>query len=126
MSFIPYNANPFGRRTTDCVIRAISLLTGRSWDIVYLEIAIWGYLFKDMPPVNDLWGSYLRHNGFIQVRLPDWCPECYTVKEFCKDFPFGKFMLSTGSHVVAVIDGDYYDTWDSGDEVPYSFWMKEN
>jgi hypothetical protein len=35
-------------------------------------------------------------------------------------------MLATGTHVVAVIDGNYYDTWDSGDEVPIALWKKEN
>lgn len=91
--FIRFNANPIGRRTNDCVIRAISVLTGKSWDLTYLEIAFWGYFFKDMPPVNDLWGSYLRFNGFVQIELPDWCPNCYTVKEFCKDFPIGRYII---------------------------------
>ena len=29
-----------------------------------------------------------------------------------------------GGHVVAVEDGNYYDIWDSGDEVPTYYWMK--
>ena len=82
-------------------------------------------MLKDMPSVNNLWGSYLRANGFKKIILPDSCPDCYTIAQFCRDFPVGKYMLATGTHVVAVIDGDYYDTWDSGDEVPISYWRKE-
>lgn len=124
--FIKYNANPYGRRTSDCVIRAISVLTGQTWDETYLDIMIWGFYIKDMPSVNNLWGSYLRWRGFRQIRLPDNCPDCYTVTQFCYDFPRGKYMLATGTHVIAVIDGNYYDTWDSGDEIPIAFWKKEN
>ena len=124
--FIKYNANPAGRRTSDCVIRAISVLTGMTWDETYIEIFNWGFMLKDMPSVNNLWSSYLRAKGFKRVHLPDNCPDCYTIRQFCYDFPVGKYMVGTGTHVVAIIDGNYYDTWDSGDEVPIYYWKKEN
>jgi len=124
--YIQYNANPYKRRTSDCTIRAISLLTGKSWDEIYIEIFNWGFFLKDMPPMNRLWGSYLRYNGFRKYYLPDTCPDCYTIRQFCLDHPVGKFIVGTGTHVVAVLDGNYYDTWDSGDEVPISLWKKEN
>ena len=126
MAYIRYNANPYGRRTSDCVIRAIAVLTGRSWDETYIDIFNWGFLLKDMPSVNNLWGSYLRSIGFKKFILPDNCPDCYTVRQFCDDYPVGRYLLATGTHVIAVINGDYYDTWDSGDEIPISFWKKEN
>ena len=126
MAYVKYNANPYGRRTSDCVIRAIAVLTGRSWDETYIDIFNWGFLLKDMPSVNNLWGSYLRSIGFRRFILPDNCPDCYTVSQFCHDHPVGRYLLATGTHVIAVINGDYYDTWDSGDEIPISFWKKEN
>jgi hypothetical protein len=51
---------------------------------------------------------------------------CYTIKEFCKDHPIGDYLLGTGSHVVAVLDGNYYDTWDSGSEVPIYYFKRRN
>ena len=126
MAYVKYNANPYGRRTSDCVIRAIAVLTGRSWDETYIDIFNWGFMLKDMPSVNNLWGSYLRSIGFRRFILPDNCPDCYTVRQFCNDHPVGRYLLATGTHVIAVINGDYYDTWDSGDEIPISFWKKEN
>ena len=49
--------------------------------------------------------------------LPRNCPDCYRVKDFCCNNPYGKFIVATGDHVVAVIDGNYYDAWDSGNEI---------
>ena len=58
--------------------------------------------------------------------IPNTCPDCYTIADFCNDHPYGTYILATGTHVVAVIDGDYYDTWDSGNEIPIFYWQKEN
>lgn len=49
-----------------------------------------------------------------------------TVKDFCKENPIGTYILAISGHVVAVIDGDYFDTWDSGEEIPIYYWKKEN
>ena len=124
MGFSFYNPNP--RRTTagDCVIRAICKMTGRDWDSVYLSVALQGYIDKEMPSTNDVWGNYLKRIGLRRFIVPDICPNCYTVRDFCEDNPYGKFILATGSHVVAIEDGDYFDTWDSGDEIPIYYWMK--
>ena len=40
-------------------------------------------------------------------------------------YPHGTYVLATNNHVVAVVDGNYYDTWDSGDETPIYVWRKE-
>ena len=77
---------------------------------------------SDMPSSNHVWGAYLMSKGFERHIIPNTCPDCYTVKDFCEEHPEGTYILATGSHVVAVIDGDYYDTWDSGDEIPIYFW----
>ena len=49
----------------------------------------------------------------------------YTVEDFCRDNPNGIFILPLQSHVIAVIDGNYYDTWRSGDEIPIYVWNKK-
>ena len=122
--YVYYNPNPTMKQTGDCVIRGIARLTGESWDAVYAKIAMQGFVMKDMPSSNAVWGEFLRSNGFRRGIIPDTCPACYTVEEFCRDHPNGKFLLATGSHVIAVEDGDYYDTWDSGQEVPIYYWKK--
>lgn len=123
--FIKYNPNPLGNRVGDCVVRAISTATNVEWERAYMDLADKGLELKDMPSSNHVWGSYLLDIGFSKHTIPDTCPDCYTVREFCKDNPKGTFILATGTHVVAVINGDYFDTWNSGDEVPIYYFRKE-
>ena len=123
--YVHFNPNPVDKLVGDCVIRAISKVTGLSWDEVYLSICMCGYDAKDMPSSNDVWGSFLLSKGFKRYLIPDTCPYCYTVKDFCNNHPDGVFLLATGSHVVAVEDGDYYDAWDSGNEIPMYYWKLE-
>lgn len=124
--FIKYNPNPLGNRVGDCVIRAISTAMNMEWDRVYVELAEKGLELKDMPSSNHVWASYLLDKGFHKEVIPDTCPDCYTVREFCIDNPRGTFILGTGSHAIAVINGDHYDLFNSADEVPIYYFRKEN
>lgn len=122
--YIFKNNNPNGLLVGDCVIRAISEVMDEAWSTVYLGLVVQGYMMCDMPSSNSVWGAYLHNRGFERKVIPDTCPDCYTVKDFCKDHKRGKYILATGSHVVAAKDGDYIDTWDSGDEIPIYYWRK--
>lgn len=123
--YIHANPNPNGAYVEDCVIRAIAIATNRSWDETSIYLFLQAFIMKNMPSVNKVWGALLTSIGFRQYALPNTCPDCYTIRDFCIDNPNGIFILATGSHVVAVIDGDYYDAWDSGDELPTSVWRRE-
>lgn len=123
--YIYYNPNPERKLVGDCVVRAICKLTNQDWDTTYWGICMEGALHHDMPSSNDIWNKYLIRNGYRKTLLPDTCPDCYTVRDFCDDYSVGKYLLAIGTHVVAVEDGNYYDTWDSGDEIPVFYWRKE-
>lgn len=121
------NPNPHNQLVGDCVVRAISILLDKSWEYAYDEITEQGRLMYDMPSSNRVWGQYLIENGFERKILPDTCPICYSLHQFCFMHPKGEYLVATGSHVIAVIDGDYYDTWDSGYEtVTYYFQRRNN
>lgn len=75
-----------------------------------------------MPSADEVWGHYLYLCGFEPFILPDACPRCITIDQFTKEFPVGTYIIGTGYHAVAVIDGNYYDSWDSGNTVPTFFW----
>lgn len=124
MPFQFYNANPDNRLVIDCTVRAISKVTRQSWDSTYIGLANKGFEMHDMPNSNAVWGSYMRDLGYKRYPIPNTCPDCYTVYEFCEDNPRGTFLLATGDHVVAAVDGIYYDTWDSGDAIPVYYWAK--
>lgn len=122
--YVPYNPNPYHKRVDDCVIRGIAKILGKDWNTVYLGVAMQGFTSKNMPSSNAVWGDYLRRKGFKRYAIPNSCPECYTVADFADEHPKGRYLLATGSHVIAVVDGDYYDTWDSGEEVPVYYFER--
>ena len=120
--FINYNANPSGKATGDCVIRAISTITGLPWRTVHWDLAQLSNESYQMMDDNVVWHEYLYDLGF-DVKTISW--PCARVKDFCRCFPRGRYILGTGKHVIAVIDGDYYDTWDSGNELAVFYWQLE-
>ncbi len=124
--YIYYNPNPLGKRVGDCVIRAITKVTGIDWDKVYLGITMQGYELKDMPSTNYVWARYLKDLGFRRHAIPTICPDCYTIEDFCREHPEGSFLLATNSHLVAAVDGDWYDIFNSGDEVPFYYFERND
>ena len=122
--FIEKNRNPLKKRVGDCVVRALSSVLDEDWDKVYLGIMAEGYAAKDIPTADYVWGNYLRSKGYYRMAIPNTCPNCYSVRDFCKEHPRGRYVLGTGTHAVAVIDGNYIDTWDSGDQVPTYYWKR--
>lgn len=106
-------------------MRAISKALDQEWDETYTGMALQGLFLCDMPSANAVWGAYLRQNGFRRHIIPNECPDCYTVEQFCEDHPEGTYVLAISGHVVCVRDGRYFDTWDSGQQVPLYYWKKE-
>lgn len=124
--WIYFNPNPTGQRVGDCVIRAISAVTGQDWNTTFTGVALQGYVLGDLPSSNHVWGAYLRSKGFKRAVIPNFCPDCYSVDDFANDHPRGKFVLGTGTHAVAVVDGKVLDSWDSRGESPTYFFFKED
>ena len=124
MSYVYYNPNPFKLSVGDCTIRAISRALNYSWKRTYLSLVIQGFLMYDMPSANRVWGEFLKSQNFIKRQISDTCPDCYTIRDFCIDNPIGTFIVGTGEHVVCVINGDYYDSWDSGNEIPIYYFER--
>ena len=122
--YIYVNPNPRGALIGDCAVRAIAVALGITWDDSYRLLADYGFMLKNLPNADSVWGAVLMDNGYSRKAIPDTCPACYTIRDFCHDHPQGTFVVGTGSHVVAVIDGNYYDSWDSGDEVPVMYWRE--
>ena len=120
--WIRCNPNPGHKQVPDCVVRALAIALNRRWVDIYEDLCRVGREQYNMPSADEVWGRYLYRMGFEPFLLPDTCPLCVTVRIFCHMYPKGIYIIGTGSHAVAVIDGDYYDSWDSGDEIPSFFW----
>lgn len=124
--FIRYNSNPAAKSVGDCVVRALCVVFDDTWENIYADLTMVGRFLYDMPNSNQVWGEYLMMNGFSYGSLPDTCPSCYTIRDFARDHKQGVYVVATGTHVVAVVSGDYFDTSDSGSEVPIYFFKRED
>lgn len=143
-----YNANPKNKYTDDCVIRAISVGTGKSYSEVLNELVKFqiktGYTFTD----DKCYGKYLESIGWVkhkQLRKGDNTK--YTGVDFCGfythlnkpdedciDNPNANVIAHIGGHhIVAIIPTvmDKFvayrviDTWDSTDGCVGVYWTKE-
>lgn len=117
MGYVYYNPNPKNKNTSDCVIRMLTKIYNISWEQAYIDLSDVVLSEYEMPSSNYIWEMFLLVNGFRKMLLPTECPDCTTVSKFSEMFDLGEYVACTGSHVVAVIDGNYYDAWDSGNEI---------
>lgn len=124
--WVQYNPNPVSRNVGDCAVRAVARALDIDWEAAYALIVSNGYIMADMPSSDAVWGSVLRQHGFKKYIIPDTCPDCYTTQQFSLDHQVGTYVVGTGGHATAIVDGDYYDSWDSGHEIPVYFWKKED
>lgn len=122
--WIYYNPNPLERKTSDCAIRAVAKALDIDWETAYTKLSLNGFTMGDLPNSNQVIGALLRSNGYYRATIPNSCPDCYTIEEFTKDNPRGKFVLGTGDHVVTVDEGNIYDTYDSSDLTPIYVFYK--
>ena len=120
------NPNPKHKNVPDCVIRAICFAMDMNWYDVYDDLCEVGRRDCNMPSSDAVWGHYLQIRGCRPFLLPKRCPNCVTIKDFARLYPEGTYIIGTGSHAVAIRDGDYYDSWDSGDEISSFFWKVPN
>lgn len=120
-----FNPNPRRRKTEDCYIRAVCAALNIDWDAAYTLCTAEGFREKDVPHSNAVWGAVLRANGYTKRTLDNACPDCITVAEFAASHPRGVYVVGLQTHVVTVIDGDWLDIFDSGDEIPLYIWHKE-
>lgn len=125
MGYIFKNENPYGKMVDDCVIRAIATATGKPWDEIAYELFEEQLIQKDLQNANTVWGQVLKNKGFVKRNLPCMERSCYTVREFALSHPHGIYVVGDGSHAIAVIDGYYVDTYDSGDRNVLFYYQKD-
>ena len=124
MDFVVYNPNPIGAKAGDCVIRAIMKATGMEWHDVYVEVCAMGYAMCEWGNANRIWSRWLIDHGYKRHGLPDTGPVCYSIADFARDHKHGTFIVGTGTHVVCIVDGVIYDSWDSSAEIAVFYYDK--
>lgn len=119
--WIEINVNPEKNNVGDCTVRALSIALGKSWRDTYRDLVVLGCNMADMPSSNAVWGEYLKRNGFERARLT--VP--FTVREFCDNHTQGLYVLGLRGHVVVAINGNYYDSWNSGEQEVLYVWTRQ-
>lgn len=116
MNYKYHNANPHKRHIDDCVIRAISILTNRSWNDVYEEL---GNLANKDSMMMD---SVIFVEKYLDSKYLRKCHYSKTLEEFVKEFPKGKYAVTMNGHITAVIDGVIYDTFNPSNRTIRCSW----
>lgn len=126
-TFHYFNANPKGRITGDCTFRAVSTALGQGWEQTVMEMAELscrtGYAINDKKGIE----RYLKEKGWVKHSQPRKDDNTkYTGKEFCKMARTYENYIAIigGHHIVAIIRGQVWDTWDSTNGCIGNYWTK--
>lgn len=144
-----HNENPKNRITGDCTFRAIATASGKAWETVVMEMAEMscrtGYAINDKKGIE----KYLNEQGWVKMKQPRKGDNTkYTGEEFCAVqkrylgyvaddvmtygacYDDGIVISSNiiadvgGHHIVAIIDGTVWDTWNSTHGCVGNYWIK--
>lgn len=139
-TFHYHNANPKNRMTGDCAYRAISVAVGQDYNETVMEMAQMhcetGYEAISKKGIEN----YLKKLGWVKHPQPKHDDGTkYTGAEFCRELSeeiyCGRFKSGSdpnrriianigGHHIVAIIDGKIWDTWDSSGKCVGNYWTK--
>lgn len=122
-----FNANPRNRKTTDCVIRAISVASGNEYKKVVDDLVdVWkdtGYHIGEKRTYEKVLESY----GFVKRPMP-WKPNGtkYRVGEVDEVLEQGSVaVVAMAHHLVAYVEGELVDTWDCRHKSILNMYVKE-
>ena len=112
-----YNPNPKDRNIGDCTLRSYCAAFGIDWDKAF-DIA------SRVAKENSSMIQYVA-DKVLTEEFNCYVDEKYnkktvkskdriTVNEFAMTHPYGTYILHVRQHQVTVINGEYWDSWDSG------------
>ena len=137
-----HNANPKGKMTEDCVIRAITTALRQPYEQTLRELAEinikTGYMLNGNKGID----AYMKSKGWVkckQPKKPDGTK--YTGQEFCRTlmhpiyseeldickegFEINNILANIGGHhTVAIMSGQIWDTWYSANGSIGIVWVK--
>lgn len=112
-----YNANALNKYEDDCVIRAISCATGKSWD----------YVYDYLSDIAQYEGTLLDKRDFVINYLDRTFHRLYdvygTVGEVSGMFPNSTLLITVRGHILCSKNGIVYDTFDPRDRIVEYVWL---
>lgn len=113
----------------DCTIRALSKALDISW-IEAFDLTI--PICREEQVPNIFFAPARIRNKMVESLGFKYHPVSNkkgtkrpTIEEFAQDHPHGRYICNVANHEVAVVDGRYYDTWDSGCKSLYGYFERK-
>ena len=113
IEYSKFNINPKGKKTGDCVVRAIAVALDRDYVEVYTELfelsLKTGYILND----KRVEEKFLALNGFIKHKQPKKADgKKYLIGELDRICRKSVVVVSCAHHLTVVKNGVLLDTWD--------------
>lgn len=111
-----FNPNPKARNIGDCTLRSYCAAFGIDWNKAY-DIA--SKIAKDNASMIQYVADKVLIDHFKCEKDDTYKPKAkdrITVNNFAMSHPYGTFILHVRGHQVTVKNGEYWDSWDSGDK----------
>ena len=111
-----YNENPLNRYEDDCVIRAISCATGKSWD----------YVYDYLSDIAQYEGTLLDKREFVIGYLDRTYKRLNvkgTVGYVSSMYPRNTLLITMRGHITCSKNGIIYDTFDCRNREAEYIWL---
>lgn len=123
-----YQPNKLDLKDTigDCQIRALCKVLGLEWREAFdltiplcRELQTYTLFDCDLEKTHEA----MRALGFEYTGISNKRgTKRPTVEQFAREHKTGRYIVKVAHHVVAVVDGQYFDTWDSGNKSLYGYY----
>lgn len=120
------NVNPKNKKTTDCVIRALTVATGKSYYDVYEELYRLSIKTGWFMNETRLENKFLEQNGFVKMKQPRKSNNTkYLIGELDKLVDKNDIVIaSCNKHLTVVKNYTLYDLWDCRGKTINSYYVK--
>jgi hypothetical protein len=111
----------------DCVIRSLTKAMNKDWLTVFDELHPIAREMQCPYNMKVCYEKYITNNGFKYHGVSNAKgTKRPTVESFSKTNNKGTYILRVSKHIVTLVDGIYYDTWDCKRKSLYGYWVKES
>lgn len=123
--FVKYNANPNNEMQPDCLVRAMAMVTERTYDETLLGLAKLMLKHDRDFRYEDVWNRIMFNLGYRKLvvkhkpTLNKWCESTKMLPNDCA------ILTVTNNHAIAVKHGKFYDNFDSGRRKVVFVYVKE-
>lgn len=124
--WVDFNPNPIkNSKANDCTIRAYCAAENIDWDEAYDIASKRGKNCAFMPNDKSAVQEIIKKDLCYTHHKLKKDEKGITVSEFAIKHDTGTFLVMIARHLVAVVNGKYYDSWDSGDKKVSCYYEKQ-